>query len=238
MELEFWCRTDKGLRRENNQDSYLVNKNLGLFIVADGMGGHQGGEVASSIAVKTAEEVITHGVPQNPRDLMTLAYAQASQRIFDKATSKMSELFGMGTTMVMANIHQDQLYIGNVGDSRAYLYKAPFAWQLTEDHSLMNDQLRAGIIKESDVKNFANKNVITRSVGFEREVQVDIIQRQIQKGEIYVLCSDGLSGLVSDEKITKICQDNTPDKIVDKCIEQALASGGHDNVTVLVLHFK
>ena len=238
MNLQFWCKTDKGLRRENNQDSYLVNQNLGLFIVADGMGGHQGGEVASALAVQTLEDVIGQNQEQkSPRDLLMQAYSEASRRIFDKASQKNADLFGMGTTMVAAYVKNNMIYLANVGDSRAYLYKNPYVWQLTEDHSLVNEQLRAGIIKDHQVNEFASKNVITRSVGFEREVQTDILHREVFPGDMYILCSDGMSGLVSDEQLNKICYENPPSEVVDKCVDLALASGGHDNVTVLVLYF-
>lgn len=236
MPIQVWCKTDKGLRRENNQDSFLVNQDLGLFIVADGMGGHQGGEVASAIAVKTTEEIIEkYKNSKNPRDLLGYAYSQACERIYDKASENGGALLGMGTTMVCAYAQDDTLYIGNVGDSRSYLYQKPFLWQITEDHSLINEQLQAGIINDEQAKTFAQKNVITRSVGFEKYVMADVIERKLIPGDMYLFCSDGLSGMVTDENIASIFNQNTPDKIVDICIKEALASGGHDNVTVLLL---
>lgn len=239
MAIQAWCKTDKGLRRENNQDSYLVNSQLGLYIVADGMGGHQGGEVASALAVKTVETVIeqnksNHQI-RNPRDLLSHAYSAASEKIFERASENGGELLGMGTTMVCAYAYRDTLYIGNVGDSRGYLFRNPLLWQVTEDHSLINEQLQAGIITEDQVQDFAQKNVITRSVGFERHVAADIIERKLIPGELYLFCSDGLSGMVTDELIGEILSKNPVDMAVDMCIKQALASGGHDNVTVMLL---
>jgi serine/threonine protein phosphatase PrpC len=237
MKFNSWYLTDKGLRRESNQDSCLINKDLGLFIVADGMGGHSGGEVASSMAVETVEEIALHSDSQkkSPRELILQFYEEASRRIFDKAATERPELAGMGTTMVMSYLRGKHMYVGNVGDSRCYLFKKPHLWQITEDHSLINEQLRAGVMSEEQVHQFVGRNVITRSVGYERDVYPDIIDREVAPGEIFLLCSDGLSGLVTDQKISEILNENTPDKVVKACVEQALANGGDDNVTVMVI---
>ncbi|XGC81227.1 Stp1/IreP family PP2C-type Ser/Thr phosphatase [Bdellovibrio bacteriovorus] len=239
MKFDSWYLTDKGLRRDSNQDSFLVNKELGLFIVADGMGGHMGGEVASSMAVETVEEMMLQpeALKKSPREMILQSYEEASKRIFDKAANERPELAGMGTTMVMAYIRNRHLYIGNVGDSRCYLFKRPNLWQITEDHSLINEQLRAGVMSEEQVRQFVGRNVITRSVGYERDCYPDIIEREIYPGEMFLMCSDGLSGLVDDNRISEILNQNTPDKIVKACVEQALANGGDDNVTVMLLHF-
>lgn len=239
MKFDAWYVTDKGLRRDSNQDACLINKEIGLFVVADGMGGHSGGEVASSIAVETTEEVAlqTDVLKKSPREIILQAYEEASRRIFDKAANERPELAGMGTTMVVAYIRGKHLYVGNVGDSRCYLFKKPYLWQVTEDHSLLNEQLRAGVINEGQIQNFVGRNVITRSVGYEREVYPDVIEREIFPGETFLICSDGLSGLVPDRRISEILSQNPPDKAVKACVEQALANGGDDNVTVLALHF-
>lgn len=239
MKFDSWYLTDKGLRRDSNQDSCLVNKELGLFIVADGMGGHSGGEVASSLAVETVEKVMleANAPKKSPRELILECYEEASRRIFDKAGNERPELAGMGTTMVVAYIRGKHLYIGNVGDSRCYLFKRPYLWQITEDHSLINEQLRTGGMTEEQVRQFVGRNVITRSVGYEREVYPDIIEREIFPGEIFLICSDGLSSLVDDARISEILNQNTPDKAVKACVEQALANGGDDNVTVMLVHF-
>lgn len=234
MQIKAWCKTDKGLKRETNQDSYLINEALGLYIVADGMGGHSGGEIASRLAVITAQDTIQKSIAntKRPRDLVAQAYINASQTIFDKAQFDNPDLIGMGTTMVMALVWKNILFLGNVGDSRAYLFRRPHLWQVTEDHSLVNEQIRAGLDpKHSPV----GKNVITRSVGFERDVLADIIERQLEDGDHFLLCSDGLSGLVSDERLTEILNTTPEEKVVDVCVEEALKAGGHDNVTVLYL---
>ena len=243
MKFEAWYLSDKGLRRDSNQDSCLINKDLGLFIVADGMGGHSGGEVASAIAVETVQNIFKEAEEQKdspnttPREALSKAYERASQKIYDRAANESPELAGMGTTMVVACTHEKTIYVGNVGDSRCYLFKKPHLWQITEDHSLLNEQMRAGLLSEDQSKSFVGRNVITRSVGYEREVRPDILERQIEPGEIYLICSDGLSGLVTDEKIGQILCNNPPEKMAKACVDQALANGGDDNVTVLIIHF-
>lgn len=240
LKCQAWCKTDKGLRRETNQDSFLINQDLGLFIVADGMGGHLGGEVASSLAVQTSEEVVAQAgrSAANPRDLIVHAYSESSRRIFEMAEKENPRLNGMGTTMVLAYLAGRSLLIGNVGDSRAYLFKRPHLWQLTEDHSLVNEQLRAGLIREDQMREFVGRNVITRSVGFEKFVQPDVIERPLESGDAFLFCSDGLSGLVTDIRMQQILNATTPDLVVDALIKEALANGGDDNVTVLYLLFQ
>ncbi|PIS10866.1 MAG: serine/threonine-protein phosphatase [Bdellovibrio sp. CG10_big_fil_rev_8_21_14_0_10_47_8] len=236
MQLNVWCGSDKGLRRESNQDSFLLNRELGLFIVADGMGGHSGGEVASSLAVKSVEDFFKKNQKsiRSPRELLTKSYAEASLTIFSEA-AKDPGLAGMGTTMVLCYFDGHSMFIANAGDSRAYLYRKPYLWQMTEDHSLMNEQLRAGIINDEQARNFTSRNVITRSVGYEKEVAVDILERQAQSGDHFLLCSDGLSGLVPDVMITEILNRTPAERVTDICIERALSNGGDDNVTVLLV---
>lgn len=242
MNIQVWCETDVGLRRENNQDSFLIDENLKLYLVADGMGGHKGGEVASSMAVEVVREMVyKHSVNNrkvSPRQLLADAYREASHRIFDRSNLEGSDLHGMGTTLVSALMQAGVLYIANVGDSRAYLYKNRRLWQITEDHSLINEQLRAGLIAEKDVGGFVAKNVITRSVGFERDVVCDIIERQIEPEEMILICSDGLSGLVTDERIEEIITTSNPSEVVSKCINEAKKNGGDDNVTVMLIYAK
>lgn len=236
MQIQAWCKTDKGLRRESNQDSFLMNEEVGLFVVADGMGGHSGGEVASGMAVEIAEQIAfeARATRLSPRESLVKIYEESSRRIFDRAAVD-SKLSGMGTTMVMTLVSGNSMYVGNVGDSRAYLFRQPHLWQLTEDHSLLNEQLRAGLINEDQTRQFVGRNVITRSVGYEREVMVDILERPLKPGDNFLLCSDGLSGLVPDARISEIIAQTPADQVVERCIEAALANGGDDNVTVLYL---
>lgn len=241
MQIEVWGQTDVGLKRENNQDTILVDKGLGLFIVADGMGGHSGGEVASAMAVETVREVIRNNdeqIRKAPKALLMQAYREASSRIHEKANTERPELAGMGTTMVGALVVGNKLYIANVGDSRAYLFKRPHLWQLTEDHSLINEQVKAGVISEEEAPHVVGRNVITRSVGFEKEVAVDTLERDLQPEEHYLLCSDGLSGLVSNERIAELCNKFEPSQVVSEGIKEAKKAGGDDNVSIILIQVK
>lgn len=238
MGIEFFGLTDVGLKREKNEDSYLIDEEINLFVVADGMGGHKGGEVASHLAVNTMKEVIGYHLKNSsffsPKAVLEEAYKQANDRIHKKSHTDF-ELQGMGTTMVALFFYKDTLYVGNVGDSRAYLFREDFVWQMTEDHSVVNEHLRAGLIRDADVKNFQAKNFITRSVGFEKEVICDIFERKYLPGDRYLICSDGLCGLVNDQSLLEICKNDSRERAAERCIKAAKERGGDDNITTLIV---
>jgi len=236
MATNAWSKTDRGLKREGNQDSFIASPDIGLFVVADGMGGHSGGEVASKMAVEAIDGSLRQPrLQKSPRESLVEGYAEASRRIFDKAAYEQPELLGMGTTMVSILQSGNSIFVGNVGDSRCYLYRKPHLWQLTEDHSIVNEQLRAGLINEQQAKTFLGRNVITRSVGYEREVSVDVLERPFTAGDVFLLCSDGLSGLVSDQKMAEIFNRNPLEVAADVLLQTALENGGDDNVTVMIV---
>lgn len=238
MKFDVWAQTDVGLKRDINQDAILVDHDLNLFIVADGMGGHKGGEVASALAVETVQTVIAKNKNDprpNPRKILSEAYREASGRIHHRSTVESPDLMGMGTTMVLMWECRDRIYFGNVGDSRAYLFHDKNLWQLTEDHSLINEQVRAGVISEEEAPHVIGRNVITRSVGFEREVVVDVLEREPKAGEMYLLCSDGLSGLVAPERLLEVFRHTAPEEIVTRCIKEAKSAGGDDNISAIVI---
>jgi serine/threonine protein phosphatase PrpC len=239
MKIDVWCQTDVGLKRENNQDTFLIDPDRGLYIVADGMGGHQGGEVASALAVKSLQEVVTSSFEKeagvHPREVLERGYRVACERIYDQALMH-ENLKGMGTTMVGVLLRDGIFYIANVGDSRAYLYSPPGFWQITEDHSLINEQIRMGALSEEQAKKSPAKNVITRSVGYDREVQADIIERRVEPNEMILICSDGLSGMVTDKRIEELCKTTRPADLVGILVEEAKKNGGDDNVTVMILY--
>lgn len=239
MRKQVWALSDKGLKRSGNQDSFLVDDRLGVFIVADGVGGHFGGEVASALAVETVREVVAHPKASDfkPHEVITQAYEEASHRIYDRAQRE-PKLNGMGTTMVMSYLREGKIFIGNVGDSRCYLYRKPYLWQLTEDHSLVNEQVRLGVLTEEQAIKTIAKNVITRSVGFERDVFPDIIEREVSSGDVYLFCSDGLSGMVPDKEMNRLLNETPVEKLSEVMIAKALENGGDDNVTVLILQFQ
>lgn len=241
MQFEVWAQTDVGLKREINQDSILVDKELNLFVVADGMGGHKGGEVASALAVETVKNTIVKRLAEgksSARRIIAEAYHEASQKIHRKSTHESPELMGMGTTMVLLWEKEGRIYVGNVGDSRAYLYRAPHLWQLTEDHSLINEQVRAGVISEDEAPHVTGRNVITRSVGFERDVVVDILEREPKDGDLFLLCSDGLCGLLTPEQLLKTITTTPLENLVTQCIANAKSAGGDDNISVIILRPK
>ncbi len=237
MKLEYWHQTDVGLKRENNQDSFFSDPEIGLFVVADGMGGHRGGEVASAMAIDVSQRVIRNELKTpnfDPHKGIAKAYQYAAMEIYERGI-KEPNLRGMATTMVLCLKYNDKFFIGNVGDSRAYLVAAPGFWQLTEDHSLFNEQLKAGIIRDMDKSEFEGKNVITRSVGFEVDVNCDVIEKSLAPDQMILMCSDGLSGLVSDQGIASICLTMRPDQAVPRLVEEAKKNGGDDNITVMLL---
>lgn len=247
MKIECYGLTDVGKKREKNEDSLLVNADMGLFMVADGMGGHLGGEFASRIAVKTVEETIQQLLldPEatialdsvfdrtDPGEILKYALRLASQKIYEEACRN-TNLRGMGTTAVVLFIRDDKGYIAHVGDSRAYLVRNSEIRQLTADHSLVAEQLRAGFITEEELKHHKFKNIITRSVGFQNEVEIDLLIRDLELGDRFLLCSDGLTNLVEDVDLHKIVFKSPPKDACKKLVDLANKRGGDDNVTVVI----
>ena len=214
-----------------------------LFVVADGMGGHAGGETASRLTVETVIQSVladkNSRINAEPGDLLMGAIHRANTAVHSTA-EKNKALSGMGTTVVTMYFHPGKIYIGHVGDSRVYMAKRRQLWQLTKDHSLVNEKLKAGIITREQMKKDRSRNVITRSVGFESSVLVDIYDKDVGSGELYLACSDGLSGMVDDTEILQTIDElawNTEDlnPLVNTLIEKACNNGGDDNVTVVVV---
>lgn len=248
MKVEFFGQTDVGKKRERNEDSLLVDGDLGLFMVADGMGGHLGGEYASRMAVKTVGEVIKQLVndPEatlvgqisfdrsDPGSYVKYALRIASQKIFEDANLN-PHLSGMGTTAVVLFIRDGKGFIAHVGDSRAYLIREEDGIrQLTSDHSLVAEQLRAGFITEEELRHHKFKNIITRSVGFQQDVESDLVVRPLEEGDRFLLCSDGLTNMLDNSELRKIVLKGNPKSACQKLIESANKKGGDDNVTVVV----
>lgn len=243
-------QTDVGRRREKNEDSFMIDPKLGLAMVADGMGGHSGGEVASRVAVDTVTQVIqeftadpemtlpgkTSLRPHDHGGKLNHAIQEAGHRIFEKA-SREPALKGMGTTAVVLYAAEDRVYLGNVGDSRGYLLREGLFRQVTQDHSFVGEQVRAGMISPEIAKTHRMRNVITRSVGFQAEVDGDILQKTIKAGDIYLLCSDGLSNMVDDAEMKLILESNSPAEACRKLVDIANAHGGDDNITAVVVCF-
>jgi protein phosphatase len=236
--------TDVGLKRGHNEDNYLINEELNLYVVADGMGGHAGGEYASAIAVNTCEEVVTSleadGVSIDSDDPVEITRHKLSQsirlagrRIFEKAKEQ-PEYHGMGTTVVTVLMRATNAYIAHVGDSRVYLMRDSKIQQVTEDHSLIAEKIRHGLITPEEAKNHKMRNVITRSLGYQEDVEVDLSVRAIRRGDHFLLCSDGLSGLVEDEEMQNAMLEMRPQAAARMLVELACERGGDDNITVVI----
>jgi len=231
-------KTDIGRKRTNNQDSVLINEKLMLYAVADGMGGHKGGEIASSLCIEVLESAVTKMVERNT-DFQVAPFLKegislASMRIYERASMD-ENLKGMGTTLVSLFIKNDKAYISQVGDSRVYLYSSGGLWKITEDHSLVNEQVRSGLISKSQAEKLSYKNVITRSVGFEEIVDVDIYVRELQSGDIFLLCSDGLTSMISDADMKANIDADDLSGSVKRLIDAANEAGGADNVSVILV---
>ncbi len=236
FELEFSGKSDIGMRRANNQDSILLNAKNKIFAVADGMGGHSGGEVASSLAVKTLEKIFPEVKAEGIAERISETIRICNQVIYEQSQAD-PKLRGMGTTLSTAILDEDSVHIGQVGDSRVYMYRNGELFQITEDHSQVYELLKAGLISETNIGTF-QKNVITRSVGYEPEVQVDLFSRKLKKGDRYMICSDGLSGMVSNEQIAQIMQNFSVEDAVNNLVELANLQGGEDNVSVIIFEVK
>ena len=239
--------SDVGQVREKNEDSYLIDDQLSLFVVADGMGGHLGGKTASSLAVSKIEEGIRNqreAIAEAARAkplassvvprLLADTVREACNTIFDKAAAD-PELQGMGTTVTAMLALEDRGFIAHVGDSRCYLQRGNRVVQLTDDHSLVNEQIKAGLLTPEQAATSRLKNIITRSVGFERDVAVDTFAMPLQEGDRFLICSDGLSNLVDDTEIGDALARLNLESIPTSMVELANARGGDDNITVVCL---
>jgi protein phosphatase len=239
--------TDVGRKRDHNEDSFLIDEEIGLFVVADGMGGHQGGGTASKIAVETIREDMRKAKAANPgafqqekplsesplRDLLRMAVEAACYNIFHAAQND-TNLAGMGTTVTAVLMSKPHALFAHVGDSRCYLVRKERIYQISEDHSLVNEQLKAGVITPDEARNSRFKNIITRSVGFEEDVLVDMMGVTTETGDTLIICCDGLSNLVEDHEILKVVTAHTLDEMPRKLVDLANERGGDDNITVIV----
>ena len=250
-------QSDVGKKRTSNEDSYAVKPDHGLFIVADGMGGHAAGEVASHLAVESIERHISgsqpHEEPTLPASLQgppppeeaKLAFPArrvlnsirlANQEIV-RAVRRDHSMRGMGTTVVMAYVCGSRAYIGSVGDSRAYLTRGTEILQLTSDHTFVNEQVLAGTLTLAEARRHPARNILTRAVGSQEEVEPELVQQDLREGDCLVLCSDGLTTMLEDEDIYKTLTAHD-DKLDEGCralIDLANARGGDDNVTVVLV---
>jgi serine/threonine protein phosphatase PrpC len=242
MKSRGWFSTDVGLKRDHNEDSYLCNDELGLYAVADGMGGHLGGERASRIAIEVLEKEMKERLQlQHIEASSSVAAAMqeatrlASRSIFETAQTS-PEFAGMGTTLTGLCIQGQHLTLCHVGDSRAYLFRDGRARQLTEDHSWIQEQVRAGLLSPGDAMVSRFRNIITRSVGFEPSVIPDLFTMPVEAGDCYLICSDGLSNYFSVEEIGRILTGQFYGEAGRTLVEIANERGGDDNITGVVIY--
>ena len=247
--------TDVGRRRKSNEDSFAISEDGTLFIVADGMGGHAAGEVASRLAVESIERHISGtdprkeptipasfrspgadeaGLPVPARRVLN-AIRLANQEIV-RSVRKDSSMRGMGTTVVIAYVPGSRAYIGSVGDSRAYVVRDRSLRQLTSDHTLVNEQVRAGALSSQEARHHPARNILTRAVGSQEEVEADLVELDLRPGDILLLCSDGLTTMAEDADILKVvlAHPDDPEAASRALVDLANERGGDDNVTVVL----
>ncbi len=247
MRVRFSGDTNVGMKRDHNEDSFHLPQSERLAVVADGMGGHASGEVASKMAVETIAKFFseTEGEQEptwpfkmdrgnrHDNNRMVTAIKLANLRIHEEA-QRNPACSGMGTTVVSTLFLDDAVVVGHVGDSRVYRLREGMFDQLTEDHSLLNDYIKMKHLTPEEVAAFPHKNVIVRALGMKPTVQVDLIVDTPRLGDVYILCSDGLSGMVTDPEMASLAGTETDlDKLCDRLIAAANAAGGVDNVTVV-----
>jgi protein phosphatase len=237
MKLRSAALTDVGLRRRANEDRYAVSPELGLYLVADGMGGHSAGQVASELAVQAAVNALETlaGTSAGLTDKLRYAVAAANREILSVAQAK-PELAGMGTTLVALLAAGERVALAHVGDSRAYLVRAGRIRQLTDDHSLVAELVRRREISELAARGHPHRHVLTRALGVHRSVEPDLVELTPAAEDVFVLCSDGLTGGVQDEEIAEVvsCEDDL-DTACRRLVEVANARGGEDNITILAV---
>lgn len=290
MKVVAWGKTDTGRKRDHNEDNFLIDGDIGLYAVADGMGGHQGGETASRMALevlrehisvaaedydsavvryeviearrtqpirvdvfRTTEEVPVIGtdpsedttetpsggtVPEPVRPAATVMRAaarQAGHAIFEAALSD-STLRGMGTTLTAMLYHDGRMHLAHAGDSRAFLFRDNALRQLTEDHSWIWEQVKSGAMTEAEAKESKFRHIITRSVGFERDVQMDHFGVPVQPGDCFLLCSDGMSNYIENDELERLLAATWYRRAPQLLIDLANERGGDDNITVVVVY--
>ena len=226
-------RTDVGKVRANNQDAPIVSEKLRLYGVADGMGGHKGGEVASTSARDDLLRELEGKTPSVAA--LSGAIEEVNRQIYHQQEHD-DALTGMGTTLSVLWISDNFVYIGHVGDSRVYLLRDGEFRQMTLDHSLVEQLVREGVLTEEEAQNHPMRNIITRAIGTDESVEVDVVVEERRKGDLWLACSDGLHGLVDDRQMRDALRQYAPEKAADVLLKAALDAGGRDNVTLVIVH--
>lgn len=237
--MKIFSVTDVGKVRQTNQDYiYTSEQPIGnlpnIFIVADGMGGHKGGDFASKYAVQSLLKSIEKDIDFNPVKIISHAVEDANRQILEMAKMD-ADLGGMGTTMVVATVVGNYAYVANVGDSRLYIMNHEII-QITRDHSLVEEMIRLGELKREDARNHPDKNIITRALGAKEEIDIDFFDVKLEPGVKIMMCSDGLSNMVSDEEVQELLGRCSPQEDPAQILaDRANENGGKDNIAVIVV---
>lgn len=234
--------TDVGKCRKINQDELLIDETRGLFAVADGMGGHAAGEVASQMAIEALTEAVPDddgklaGDPDAAARWLACAFREGNRMICESVMTR-GEWRGMGTTIVALLTLGDRVVIGHVGDSRAYLLRDDALQRLTSDHSYVNEQVKLGLLTDDEAQRHPMRNIVTRALGNRTDLEVELRHHDVHPGDVYLLCSDGLNSMLHDEEIAGMLRDNAgnPEQACQALVAAANERGGEDNITVIVL---
>lgn len=243
--MEIGVKTDIGIIRDNNQDAYYVssNKDYPLFIIADGMGGHKAGEIASEMAIEIISKNLSNHLTdpsiaeEDIKNRIQDSISEANNKIYKKSMED-ERYSGMGTTVTLAFITDDKIFMGHVGDSRAYLLRNSILSQITEDHSLVEELIRNGSISKEEAKYHPQRNIITRAVGTSMVIKADVIVERRYKDDILLLCTDGLTNMVDDNQIKDfLINSEDIQKSCEELVKLSNNKGGFDNITVLAVKF-
>jgi protein phosphatase len=253
MKVVCEARSDVGRKRKGNEDALFLNPEQHLYVVADGMGGHAAGEVASRVAVDAINEFVTltggneeitwpFGLDESisyEGNRLKTAIRHANRRVLE-ATRESAEYEGMATTVAAVLVDGDTAHLAHVGDSRIYLWSGGEISQLTDDHSWVNEQIQSGVISAEQARSHPLRNVVTRALGGRSDLLVDVQQRRMLAGDVLLLCSDGLTTMIGDDDIARILAEATGDvaRAATALVDEANERGGEDNITVVVLKFE
>ncbi|MEN6349007.1 MAG: Stp1/IreP family PP2C-type Ser/Thr phosphatase [Syntrophomonas sp.] len=231
--------SDLGLHRKKNEDSYLINQSLGLFVICDGMGGHRGGDVASQMAVNTIDEMSKTKIYDNAMELLNNSIQQANRVILQEG-NKNPEWYGMGTTVTAAMVEGERLTVANVGDSSLYIIRDRNIRRVTKNHTLAEQLVSEGILKADEIRQSSYNHILTRALGVEEHIEIDDFEEVLLFGDFILMCSDGLSDMLDDEEMLAIVleavsEGKETDAIARNLLKQALNKGGYDNITIIIL---
>ena len=246
MNYAFCAKTDRGLIRQNNEDNFLFDESCGVAVLADGMGGYNAGEVASSMATTSIAAALTHWLSNrelsnHPDDLcrlLAVSVDKANQAIRQAAANDL-DCKGMGTTVVAGIFQGDRLFLTHVGDSRCYRLRDGALMQITKDHSMLQEQVDAGLITRAHAAHAPGRNLLTRALGVDSRLPLEVKIHPVAVGDLYLMCSDGLTDMVDDDSIASLMSQATDLATrASALIHLANAKGGRDNVTVMLIHAK